>query len=902
MDSFNVFRKDRSETGSLLTRGGGVLIATKINLVADEIELEGTDSIECICLRIQINSSLKCYLYAAYIPPHADADTYKSHLEAVHKIPVQHNDILMVFGDFNIPNSSWVRDGQVSSILLPTSIAPRHCADFIEGLLNKGMVQVNNIYNNMDRLLDLIFTNEFLNVEVIAPHPLSKLDRYHPPVLLSYEWHLEPSFIVSPPRLNFQKADFISINNFLASIDFEREFICKSLDEKITFFYGALLEAIAKFVPSSTTKRNDRYPWWNKRLQALKNKRNKEWKRFRATGFREQFENVMQQFMTLNEQLYGAYATRMKSAIKSNPSMFWRFVNKKRSNENSPKILRLGNTTSTNEKQQANLFVTFFSSNFHCSRSHHLVDRGRNTPEMDQVFLLDEYNVFCELLKINVKKGTGPDGVHPLVLKHCSSLIYKPLTAIFNESLQSGIFPDCWKRSSITPVFKKGTRSNIENYRCIAKLPTIAKFFESLINAKLQSMVKNRIVPNQHGFMRGRSTTTNLMDFTHFALKGIAEGEQVDVLYTDFSKAFDRVNHQLLAEKLYSYNIPQNMLNWITSYLDQRLMYVQYANSVSDDFLVESGVPQGSHLGPTLFLLFINDIIEVAGQNVFISLFADDVKIAKTIRNTADRIVLQEAIDRLKIWCELNELDLNLNKCSVLSLSRRNVIAYNNYHYGAHIFENVKEQKDLGVIMDSKLSFTTHINGICSKANSALGFLKRLCYGSTDINTMKIVYSALVRSHLEYGNIVWLPHHELYNQKIESIQRQFTMFALKEYPHASNNFRISPYETRLSKLDMTSLYRRRINTALIFLHNLLGNRSHSMYLRDDIAIHENTRPLRQSDYLRITNHQLKFLSSAPLNQMCRIANNISKTSNIFRSNLSSNLFKNKLQSIPDHEL
>lgn len=266
------------------------------------------------------------------------------------------------------------------------------------------------------------------------------------------------------------------------------------------------------------------------------------------------------------------------------------------------------------------------------------------------------------------------------------------------------------------------------------------------------------------------------MDFTHYALKGIGNTAQVDVLYTDFTKAFDRVNHQILLNKLEEFEIPINLLKGLGSYLTGRTMFVEYGKSVSGEFKSNSGLPQGCHLGPTLFVLFINDIIQAIGDKVFVSLFADDVKIAKIINIDLDIVTLQEAINQLKNWCETNRLSLNLYKCPVLSITRRNVTqtVQHRYQFGDYNFTNVTEQKDLGILIDSKMNFAQHIITICSKAQSALGFLKRFCYDIYDVQTLKIVYYTLVRSHLEYGNIIWLPYHEVHKQKIEPIQRKFT--------------------------------------------------------------------------------------------------------------------------------
>lgn len=283
--------------------------------------------------------------------------------------------------------------------------------------------------------------------------------------------------------------------------------------------------------------------------------------------------------------------------------------------------------------------------------------------------------------------------------------------------------------------------------------------------------------------MKSRSTSSNLLEFLHFSIKAMNDDKQVDVLYTDFSKAFDIVDHSVLISKLHNFNLPSNLIDWISSYLTSRRQFVKYEKMDSSDFNVNSGVPQGSHLGPTLFLMFINDIInDIQNDDIFISLFADDLKIATSINNIEDTIKFQHSINKLKVWCERNNLFLNLDKCSVMSITRKRELISNTYIYGGHEFKRVLEQRDLGIIFDNKLNFVKHIDSIVTKASSALGFVKRFCHDIPDTHTLKSFYCALVQSIFEYGSLVWLPYYGIHKDKIESCLRQFTMFALREYP------------------------------------------------------------------------------------------------------------------------
>lgn len=206
------------------------------------------------------------------------------------------------------------------------------------------------------------------------------------------------------------------------------------------------------------------------------------------------------------------------------------------------------------------------------------------------------------------------------------------------------------------------------------------------------------------------------------------------------------------------FNLPSNLIYWLRSYLLDRRQHVKFNNRSSNEFLVNTGVPQGSHLGPTLFLflLLFNDIVQELGSDVFISLFADDLKIAVAINSIQDTLRLQSAISKLKAWCTANYLHLNLSKCSVMSISNKysSYVIVGDYHYGDHTFNRVTEQKDLAVMVDSKMNFNNHVNMIVSRAKSTLGFVKRFCYDINNMQTPRALYYALIQSILEYCCVV----------------------------------------------------------------------------------------------------------------------------------------------------
>ena len=300
----------------------------------------------------------------------------------------------------------------------------------------------------------------------------------------------------------------------------------------------------------------------------------------------------------------------------------------------------------------------------------------------------------------------------------------------------------------------------ISNYRGIAKLSAIPKLLEKIITEQITHFVASTVSPKQHGFLKGCSTVTNLLEFASTTIDGFSNRLQTDTIFTDFSKAFDRVDHKLLLLKLDKIGFPGSLVNWIKSYLSSRRQCVVFNHSVSDEILVSSGVPQGNHLGPILFMIFINDLPSVVVHSNIL-MFADDVKLFKVLNDLYDCELLQHDLDNLSTWCKVNRLDLNVDKCKCMTFHRRSMVNFT-YRINNMILERVDLCNDLGILLDHKLNFTEHIVCITAKATGTLGFIKRWSKEFSDPYTTKLLYTSLVRPILEYGCVLWNPQYNLH--------------------------------------------------------------------------------------------------------------------------------------------
>ena len=349
--------------------------------------------------------------------------------------------------------------------------------------------------------------------------------------------------------------------------------------------------------------------------------------------------------------------------------------------------------------------------------------------------------------KLKVSKSPGPDSISPRVLKEAKAELVKPVTSIFNKSLQSGTIPDEWKLANVTPIYKKGNKSLPCNYRLISLTSVVCKMLETLIRNKLvHHLEDNKLLRNtQHGFRNKRSCLTNLLDFFYDIFNQYDESKAVDIIYLDFQKAFDKVPHKRLMTKLKIHGIQGDVLNWMESWLKNRKQRVVINGKAFEWTNVISGVPQGSVLGPVLFLVYINDIDE--GITGIISKFADDTKIANTVVSNAQVVEMQKNLDKLSAWGKKWQMSFNVEKCKVLHIGYRNGKA--KYIMNDTQLKSVDRETDLGVLISNNLKPCQQCSEVVKRANKIIGLIGRsFQYKSKD--TILTLYNSLVRPLLEY--------------------------------------------------------------------------------------------------------------------------------------------------------
>ena len=511
-----------------------------------------------------------------------------------------------------------------------------------------------------------------------------------------------------------------------------------------------------------------------------------------------------------------------------NPKKFWQFVKSKTCSSSGVADIKVNDGSSTrivtSSLEKAELFSDYFASIYTAEPDGTFDKMPQVLPVNLQPRLeIDEAIVAKKLSLLKVDKSPGPDNIHPKVLFECRGSIVSYLTKLFNRSLCQSTVPDEWKTSLVTVLHKKDRKDCVENYRPVSLTCITCKLTESIICDYLMEYLLsyNAISNMQYGFISNRSVMLQLLRVLDDWSRALDAGHQVDVIYTDFEKAFDKVPHKRLLSKLCAYGVNEELIKWIESFLVSRFQRVRINGELSKAQPVLSGIPQGSVLGPILFIIYINDLPDMCSTLCNTYLFADDAKLYKCICNQQDAECLNVGFESMLQWSQTWLMKLNLNKCKVLSLcnNKKNIIKYD---YGSNLHASsfmtlgrVESIKDLGVVVDSELQFMSHAHEKINLAYRMLGVIKRNFLNiGTDL--FIILYKSFVRCHLEYANSVWNPYKIGIVHDLEKVQKRATK-SIKGFSKLS-------YKERLIKLHLPTLKYRRLRGDMIEVFKILTNR------------------------------------------------------------------------------
>ena len=851
LTGYNCLRADRTDR-----KGGGCLLYVQESLLITDTFAHGDKYCNLLYCSIDSMDALTAVIYR---PPDAPIESFRetlSHLQkkldelfATDRMP----DIFLM-GDFNLPSINWEFPDFSQCHSMSEELAAKELLNFAD---KNFLTQVVNKPTRGENIIDLVFTNKYQDIvetstaeTQISDHKLVQLTIGYNPMQPERETRQsidEHSF----RAVNFHQADFDKMNSQLAAIDWP---LLKELcDEKgdgsdflelltLTVLQITLINSPKKTIkkdgeekkPKTRQRRNQyilkrRRRKINARILALKEKDPTSSKIASLTKEVNtiSFEISEQIVHHLNEREAKAVST-----IKANPRYFYSFAKRHAKTKSSVAPIRDNDGTLRMEpSEKAELLQSQYLkvfSNPDLAKIDSCVNGLNPSPsgKLDSIsFNADD---IIEAIKELDPHSATPDGDVPAkILVKCKEALALPIFQLWESSFRTGIIPPKLKTQYITPVFKKGDRTDAANYQPVSITSHLIKIFERVLRKHVVAHMEsnNFLSPNQHGFRKRRSCLTQLLSHVDNILKTLNEGEEVDVIYLDYAKAFDKVDHKILLAKAKRYGISGQTLQWLTEFLGNRLQTVVVEGAKSSFSVVLSGVPQGTVLGPILFILYIDDQLDIL-VTALGKVFADDTKLVGKIVDLAAKSLLQEDLFNVISWAINNNMQLNEKKFEILNyklnhgqLLREMPFSMENYEYSLTTGETIEPAqvvRDLGVLLSNDCSWTPHIQKMLEGARTMAAWVLSV-FSNRSPFLMITLFKTMVRSKLEYCCPVWNPHKISDIKAIENIQRNFT--------RRINGCQDLDYWARLRKLGIMSLQRRRERYIIIHTWKILNGRA-----------------------------------------------------------------------------
>jgi len=777
----------------------GVVIYVSQRLRANPVD-SNTEFDESVWVEITLKGTDKLLIGCIYRSPNSTENNNLKLTEGLRKMCEMKHSHLLLCGDFNLPEIDWSSETTNTS---DNHIAYRFLESIRDCYLSQHVTQPTHHRGDQKaNTLDLLFSNEEDMITDLT---------YGAPIGASHHSSLHFKFRCyaeirrnARPSFAFNKGNYEEMKNIISRLDWKELLEDKDCAEAWEMFHCCMKEAMTKCIPRKSSKpcKTNKALWMNEEALAKVKKKSAAYKRYLETKEGKEYieyARARNQARWACRKMKKEFEKKIAQDSKTNPKTFYKYVNSKLKTRTGIADLDTEDGKATTDTQKAEALNSFFTSVF----TREALDSLPTPEPMEDVtplvdIKITEDRVEKKLKKLNPNKSSGPDEMHPKMLYELSSVIKTPLTIIMQKSLEEGILPRSWKDAHVSPIFKKGKKCKTNNYRPVSLTSVVCKMFESIVRDHIMDHIQkhNILTKFQHGFAPGRSCSTQLVACLETWTDILDRNSNLDSIYLDFSKAFDCVPHERLCMKMENYGIKGKVLAWLKDFLHNRRQKVVVCGEESRWEDVLSGVPQGSVIGPTLFIIFINDMPECVQS--FINMFADDAKLYAEVAEEHQHSVLQQDLERLQSWAKKWQMVFNAQKCKVMHIGNSN--AKYNYHMGEVTLSKTSCEKDLGVWVDDGLKFSEHINNQVIKANKILGLIRR-SFSNIDSHSFKLMYKSLIRTHLEYANVVCYPQFEKDAKLLENVQRRAT----KLVP----SIRELDYESRMKALKLPSLKYRR---------------------------------------------------------------------------------------------
>lgn len=797
---YTLYRHDRSQG-----RGGGTCIFVRSTLSTSIVTFDIIPHEFNLCITVSLKHNKRLLAGVIYRPPSSSTDFDDNLSLLFDKISAFDADMKIIGGDFNLPLLSWS----------PPS-GPARYENLIASIDIAGFQQHIDFPTRNDNILDLLFSKGCSPCIISQLPPISSSD--HVIVYAEFALSTVQSVKNCSPFLNFNRSAWSTIATSIRSTDWSHFFLTNDIDLCSELFVGNISRILSSHTPTSFRKQPFNGVFLNpsarRKLRSIKRK-------YFSTG--DPFCLVLiDRVLKCAKEIHHLKTLASEfSALNGSKSDIFRLF--KSRCQNSPKtvsVLRLPNQRLITSSQEiANAFNDHFSSSMIIDSDNPVTHFPNRSSSALSSITVSAQQMDLYLHKLKNSLSTGPDGIPPIALKRSGPDLPLLLSKLFNLSMINGCFPANLKSSIILPIHKRGSLSCIDNYRPINNTSPISKVFESIVRDAIHDHLStnNLLSPAQHGFQRKRSCSSCQLDFFNHIFMHKSDGFLLAVVYFDFSKAFDKVSHNMLLAKLSAYGIERNLLSWISSFLSNRSQVVKIQGVSSIPKPITSGVIQGSVLGPLLFTVFVNDIFEsVLHGKPF--MYADDLKIVyhfKRSELSAYKVLINSDIDRISQFSSKWLLDLSPDKCFYLQIGNFPPL---NISLNGRTMNSKKTVRDLGLIYSSSFNFAESVALNVSKARWRIGLINQNFHS---VELKKTLYFSLVRPVLELYPFLYNCLRLSDKLKLESPLRYFTKCALSHSSSQSN------YANRCQLLDLQPIWIRILTLSFCLLYKTIHGHSYS---------------------------------------------------------------------------
>ena len=764
LDGFNKFILDKFKIndGLYKKKGSGlaVYLTKKITNAKKEVEhCLSTPDIEILTISFSANDTFIHYIISVYRSPNGNFDNFISNLDVTLTKINRHNSKLHIIGDFN------------TDLYHPER---KNCKNYLDCIFSNSVYPLISRATHFQYLnptcIDNILTNDISNI--LASGVILFNVTHHMPIFSISEFDLIPNSNL-PTKRQFLCINDKTINGFITDFnckyhEYEDLEIHSAKDSfhQFTVIFKELYDKWFLHEKKDSCKNvHTKSEWITPALAKSSETKNifyQKWRKHRTSQNWNNYISYKRKLDSLKNKVKYEYYNNKFLNCKNNTKKVWQEINNVlgRKKRNSTLSFESEEASHNFNKYFTSIAGNLVSTNY--SQSAHSNEAFRNylTPGIWSYnhTQFDVSNLKNIISGLNNSKYTD---YSPRVLKSLSNFISPTLTKLFNKCYCDGYFPDDLKTAKVLPLFKnKGCLTDISNYRPISMLPIFSKLFEKMIHQKLWTFLdeNNIINENQFGFRASHSTAHALISATENLYKSLDNDLHTLGIFIDFSKAFDTVNHSILCSKLEHYGIQDNMLKLIESYLSNRDQYVLYGNKASSKLPITLGVPQGSVLGPLLFILYINDIVNATSIAKFV-LFADD---SNLFISHIDRFKLYELGNQLLrdifLYCAANYLVINYDKCCFIEFKRPNNVPKINLSFPFNSIESEEKCKFLGVYINSNLDWNDQIAHARKLVSQAIGALYSIRH-NVPLKILRTVYFSLVQPYFIYAMPIWATNH-----------------------------------------------------------------------------------------------------------------------------------------------